>query len=100
MAVKKSRIIWNIPRLLTKSWHLFRNPEISKEKKLLILAVGLGYFLFPLDLLPDVFPLLGQIDDLGLIFLILNWFVNSSQKDKDIVDAEYYISDKRKKNSK
>lgn len=100
MVMKKSRIIWNIPRLLKNSWFLLRNPRIAGEKKLLLIAVGLGYLLFPLDLVPDILPFLGQIDDLGLIFLVLNWFVNSSQKEKDILETEYYFSDDDKEDPK
>lgn len=100
MVMKKSRIIWNIPRLLKNSWSLLTNPRIAGEKKLLLIAVGLGYLLFPLDLVPDILPFLGQIDDLGLIFLVLNWFVNSSQKEKDILETEYYFSDDDKEDPK
>lgn len=100
MVANKGKIIWNIPRLIKNGWSLLRNPRIAGEKKLLLIAVSLGYFFFPIDLIPDFFPLLGQIDDIGLVFLVLNWFVNSAQKDKDVLDAEYYFSDDDKKDPK
>lgn len=100
MVTKRSRIIWNIPRLVKSSWSLLRNPRIAGEKKLLLIAVSLGYFLFPIDLLPDFIPLMGQLDDIGLIFFVLNWFVNSAQKDKDIMDAEYYFTEDEEKKPK
>lgn len=87
----KWKTIWNIPRLLKSSWRLLQNPQVPSFQKLLITVIGLGYLLWPLDLIPDI-PLLGQIDDLGVIFLLLNWFVNRSEP-QDTINADYYFHD-------
>lgn len=94
----KWKTIWNIPRLLRTAWKLAKNPQVSSSFKLLIFLLGLGYLIWPIDLIPDV-PLLGQIDDLGVIFLLLNWFVNRSMPD-DLIEAEYYIENDDEKNDK
>lgn len=87
----KWKMIWNIPRLLKMSWKFLKNSSIPGNRKLILIALSLGYLIWPFDLIPDV-PVLGQIDDLGIIFLLLNWFVNTSKMDNTI-EAEYYIED-------
>lgn len=86
---KTWKTIWNLPRLLKKAWELMRNPKVPSLYKILLFVLGLGYVIWPLDLIPDI-PLLGQIDDLGILFLLLNWFVNRSIPEEDIIEAEYY----------
>lgn len=105
MALNKWRMIWNIPKLAKKSWALFQNPGTPVSRKLFIVLLALGYFLWPIDFIPDI-PLIGQIDDLAVIFLLLNWFVNRSDttvsantahktgKNEDI-ETEYYFKDER-----
>lgn len=90
------KMIWNIPRLLKSSWSLLKNPQVSNSSKLLTILLGLGYFIWPFDLVPDL-PLLGHLDDLGVIFLLLNWFVNRTQSDNTI-EASYYFEDEQNGN--
>lgn len=44
----------------------FRSREVPLWRKLLGLAAGL-YVLSPIDAIPDVVPLLGWLDDIGVI---------------------------------
>ena len=53
--------------------------EISFAEKFLICALGLLYILSPIDLVPDVLPVVGWLDDLGIGALFLaycSWRVN------------------------
>lgn len=43
----------------------FRDPEASKLGKLFVFAT-LAYVVWPVDLVPDVAPVVGWLDDLGL----------------------------------
>lgn len=53
----------------------------------LIILLTIAYFLLPFDLSPDIFPIVGQIDD-GLLFLLFTgeiiwlWLENSSKNKK------------------
>ncbi len=52
---------------------LMREPRVPRLTKALPLVAVL-YLISPLDLVPDVLPLLGQLDDLGLILIALEVF--------------------------
>ncbi len=47
-------------------WKLFKHPDTPLAPKLVAIAV-LAYAVSPIDLIPDVIPLLGMLDDLLLI---------------------------------
>ena len=59
------------------SLRLLREPSVPSLLKALPIA-AVVYVLSPLDVVPDVLPLLGQIDDLGIILLALTGFVKWS----------------------
>jgi uncharacterized membrane protein YkvA (DUF1232 family) len=56
------------------SWRLLRDPVVPAFVKALTL-VPLAYVAFPLDVLPDVIPLLGQLDDLGVALAAIEAFI-------------------------
>lgn len=56
------------------AWRLLRDPAVPVLVKALTL-VPLAYVAFPLDVLPDVIPLLGQLDDLGVALAALEAFL-------------------------
>ena len=46
---------------------------------------ALGYFIFPLDVIPDILPCIGYADDLAVIALLLGQlyaFINQDIKDQ------------------
>jgi len=52
-------------------YYVMKNPGIPMKKKASI-AAALGYFILPLDIVPDLVPLIGYSDDLGvLVFALL-----------------------------
>ncbi len=71
MARQLSRLIRavNLRRMvvyLTALWKVMWHPQAPGAAKLVAVAV-LGYVISPVDILPDVIPVLGQLDDLLLI---------------------------------
>ena len=56
---------------LRLGWRLLRDPRIPSWPKLVAPAIMALYVLSPVDLLPDFVPLLGQVDDAGVIALAL-----------------------------
>lgn len=55
-------------------WRLMRDPRVSWLLKL-IPAGGAAYAIWPFDLVIDLAPVIGQVDDLGILFSSLWLFV-------------------------
>ena len=62
------------PALLLQ--YMMKSDEVSLTTKLIISA-GLGYFILPIDFIPDFAPLIGFADDLGVMILILRKMGNN-----------------------
>jgi uncharacterized membrane protein YkvA (DUF1232 family) len=71
------RELWRQARLV---WHLLRSPEVPLYLKLLP-AVAVIYILVPTDLIPDVFPVVGQLDDLTALLLGAKVFIELAPQD-------------------
>lgn len=50
---------------------LLFDPKIPAKAKYFPL-IALAYLLLPLDIIPDFLPLLGQLDDIGVILVLLS----------------------------
>ena len=64
------RLLWRNGRL---AWRLVRDPRTPLLPKLILGATAL-YVLSPLDVVPDVVPVLGQLDDVAALALGLELF--------------------------
>lgn len=100
----------DILRYIRLVWRLLTDRRISPWLKALIPALALAYILMPLDLIADVIPVLGQLDDLAILLLGLQLFIklcpqqivrehlqggptvaDSSLSDEDVIDATYRL---------
>jgi uncharacterized membrane protein YkvA (DUF1232 family) len=57
------------PRAL---WRFFRDRRASRGSKVLLVLAVL-YALWPMDLIPDMAPVIGWLDDLGVASMVLGW---------------------------
>jgi uncharacterized membrane protein YkvA (DUF1232 family) len=48
-------------------WRLLKDPRVSLLSKLIIPGLVGIYILSPIDVLPDMLPVLGQIDDIAVL---------------------------------
>ena len=55
-------------------WHALRHPARPAWLRPAVALVAL-YLLSPIDLIPDVLPVIGIVDDLVLIPLVISWMV-------------------------
>jgi uncharacterized membrane protein YkvA (DUF1232 family) len=65
------REMWRQARL---AWYLIRSPEVPLYLKLLP-ALAIIYVLLPTDFLPDVFPVIGQLDDITALLVGAKVFI-------------------------
>lgn len=70
------RLVLALPRHVRLCWRLLGEPRVPLWPKLVLLG-ALAYVAFPLDVLPDALPFLGQLDDLGVLLAASGWFVGA-----------------------
>lgn len=63
-----------VVRTLRLVWRLLVDSRVPLFPKLILLA-GAIYVISPIDLIPDVILGLGQLDDIGVIFLCIGLFI-------------------------
>lgn len=61
-------------------WALARDPRVPTRQKLVLGAIA-GYLVFPIDIIPDFIPVLGQLDDLGVLIFGLDFFIRNAPKE-------------------
>jgi uncharacterized membrane protein YkvA (DUF1232 family) len=71
------REMWHQIRL---AWYLLRSPEVPIYLKVLP-ALAIVYVLIPTDLIPDVFPVIGQLDDLTALIVGAKVFIELAPQD-------------------
>lgn len=71
---------------------LMRDPRTPARSKYLP-WMALAYFIFPLDFIPDLLPVIGQADDLTVIIMLM-WLAISA-----ISDGQYEEHRRRKKHN-
>ncbi|MBA3307394.1 MAG: DUF1232 domain-containing protein, partial [Chloroflexi bacterium] len=59
---------------------LLADPRIPLSRKA-VLGVAAGYVVMPLDLVPDVVPVVGRLDDIAIVVLALDLFLESVPQD-------------------
>jgi uncharacterized membrane protein YkvA (DUF1232 family) len=68
------RLIRQLPNFVRLYWRLWRDRRVSVVAKgIMVLAVA--YILLPFDLLPDVLPIVGRVDDLVLFLAACKAFL-------------------------
>ena len=79
---------------LRLAWRLMREPRVPLVAKALPVLAGL-YVLSPLDFIPDVLALLGQLDDLGILILSVKLFLRMCPSAAASFHAEAITSGRR-----
>jgi uncharacterized membrane protein YkvA (DUF1232 family) len=69
-----------VPRFVQLLYRLVRDSRVPLAEKALLLGT-LTYVISPLDLLPDLLPVIGQVDDLYLVALVILRLLHRSGED-------------------
>jgi uncharacterized membrane protein YkvA (DUF1232 family) len=75
--IPQGNFIRELVQQLKLAYNLMLDPRVNPVTKLIPVA-ALVYLISPVDIAPDVMPLLGQLDDLGVVLLGLRMFFEFS----------------------
>ncbi|MEW5743126.1 MAG: DUF1232 domain-containing protein [Myxococcota bacterium] len=64
---------------LTQVRHYLANPQVPRWRKLLGL-LALAYVVLPMDAVPDVVPLFGWLDDVGVVAAVATFLVRDIKR--------------------
>lgn len=78
------QLVWEatllLPNLVKLLARLIRDPRITRRRKI-VAGVVLGYLVSPIDLIPDIVPILGQADDVLLVAFAIRHLMEGAGHD-------------------
>jgi uncharacterized membrane protein YkvA (DUF1232 family) len=75
-SARKGNLLDDLIQNVQLAWRLMTDPRVSLITKALVPALGLAYVIVPIDLLPDVIPVLGQLDEVAVMLLLVRLFIS------------------------
>jgi uncharacterized membrane protein YkvA (DUF1232 family) len=66
-----------LPTYIRLIWALLRDRRVPPAQKLILAGIA-AYLVLPIDLIPDFIPILGQLDDIAVVLLGLDFFIRSA----------------------
>jgi len=67
--MKFGRVIYRLKRYAKIYWLLLKDPRTPKLSKIIVLS-AIVYLIWPFDLIPDIIPFAGVVDELIIIPLL------------------------------
>ena len=75
-----SALVRRLPRYARLAWALAGDPRLSRVRRAAVLA-GAAYVVSPIDLVPGIIPVVGQLDDMAVALLAIRMALNGLRPD-------------------
>lgn len=72
---RRIKFILNIRKSIPFLMEFFKSKEVKQSRKIWSAVLFVGYLLFPFDIIPDIFGLIGFVDDAAILAFILQRIV-------------------------
>ncbi|PFN08519.1 YkvA family protein [Bacillus cereus] len=69
--INRFRLMFHFRRFGPFLYDFFTSKEVVVKKKILSIALLIGYVMFPFDLIPDFLLFFGVLDDVAVVLFIL-----------------------------
>ncbi|MDK2799626.1 MAG: hypothetical protein PWQ70_1245 [Clostridiales bacterium] len=74
-------IVKRLPRYSKLLYKLYRSSGLKKSHRMMLYG-AIGYIVSPIDLIPGVIPVLGQLDDILVVLTVLYKVITSYKEDR------------------
>ena len=74
-------MLHRMPNYLKLTWRLGKDPMLSRARRAAVIAAA-GYVISPVDLVPGVIPVLGQLDDIAVALVALRLALDGLHPDR------------------
>jgi|SRR5678815_2354283 uncharacterized membrane protein YkvA (DUF1232 family) len=68
-------VVLHLPNFIRLYWRLLHDARVSIWPKAMLVA-ALAYVVLPFDLVPDVIPFVGEVDDVVIVLVAARWFLD------------------------
>ncbi len=79
MKARLKSFLMFLPNMVVLLARLFKDSRVPTAEKALLIG-SIIYVISPLDLIPDVFPFIGQVDDLYVVALVVLRLINRTDE--------------------
>ena len=78
--LRLARLVVRLPTYARMVWGIMRDPRTPIGLKAMM-GAALAYVVMPVDLIPDALPIIGQADDLTVLLLTLDLFIQNAPEE-------------------
>ena len=76
-----SQVLPRLPKYARLVWLLLKDPTLSAKQRTALMA-AVGYSISPIDAIPGIIPVIGQLDDLAVVLFTVRWVLSTMPIEK------------------